>query len=751
MKRLILIFTFACVALFVLGDQSVTGSRIAKMDTYDFFPADDENAVAIVDSTSYSLSGKYCKIVQKNDGYKLIGFFGDYEIPININEETGEIKIECGSELDKLKNYEDNEFMRRRLIPTDGLVTDSLPGIDTIDLWVNYPTSRPYTTWTLYAYPLTWLVGESDNYDFIHGTISGDSISFSEGFGFMVKEIVYKENGTKVSWGLSSIMENVTLLKPNGIHSCVKHYMCSAQQPSSWVVRPTGPHGESTGGIVHRPINPLPGSTKPVSPRPHNSNPTIGCVGQKQSNTSHKIKIDLPIKDENRRLSSSSNETSESYEVYIEQIDNTTLRVFNLFGQDYSWNQIYINDDGTVWFPDQVVCYNRIFAVREILYNYSENTSNGNTSLTRGNYGIYSQDQIFLGDIYLCNSSEDKRGYFGNNQILINGFTLDVSNPACTTPENLIVSPAVTNAFVDWEDPDDYAWNLRYRPIVDTSNNPICCDLNGSVDGVEANVEQWDIYDGDGDGFSWVVCQIEEGDMVFCSASYDPDNSLALFPENWLISPKTKLQGVLSFNAWSFSPYNSDERMMLYVILDDNNCIIQLANEDIVTTATKTEYTFDLSEYEGQIGHIAFCHYNCSNQYMLMLDDIFIGDPNAEVVETPAWTVSEDLTVPVYLIEGLDPETQYEVQVRAIYYAENAVFTSVWTDPIYFITSMLGDVNRDNEVSVIDATILIDALLSNNYDESESFSPDNADINGDGMITVADVTTLIDYLLSGTE
>ena len=58
-----------------------------------------------------------------------------------------------------------------------------------------------------------------------------------------------------------------------------------------------------------------------------------------------------------------------------------------------------------------------------------------------------------------------------------------------------------------------------------------------------------------------------------------------------------------------------------------------------------------------------------------------------------------------------------------------------------------GDANGDGEVSVLDVTTLIDALLGSSIDK---FNAINADVNGDGSISVADVTTLIDKLL-GTE
>ena len=60
-----------------------------------------------------------------------------------------------------------------------------------------------------------------------------------------------------------------------------------------------------------------------------------------------------------------------------------------------------------------------------------------------------------------------------------------------------------------------------------------------------------------------------------------------------------------------------------------------------------------------------------------------------------------------------------------------------------------GDVNNDGEVGIADVTVLIDHLLSGDFDDAEGFSGDNADCDLSGEITIGDVTALIDYLLTG--
>ena len=60
--------------------------------------------------------------------------------------------------------------------------------------------------------------------------------------------------------------------------------------------------------------------------------------------------------------------------------------------------------------------------------------------------------------------------------------------------------------------------------------------------------------------------------------------------------------------------------------------------------------------------------------------------------------------------------------------------------------ALRGDVNNNNEVTIADATALIDYLLSG---DASSISLTGADVNRDGNVAINDVTALIDYLLSG--
>ena len=53
-----------------------------------------------------------------------------------------------------------------------------------------------------------------------------------------------------------------------------------------------------------------------------------------------------------------------------------------------------------------------------------------------------------------------------------------------------------------------------------------------------------------------------------------------------------------------------------------------------------------------------------------------------------------------------------------------------------------GDVNGDGVINVIDIVIVVDLVLSNNYDAI-------GDVNADGELNILDVVVLIDLVLNG--
>lgn len=81
------------------------------------------------------------------------------------------------------------------------------------------------------------------------------------------------------------------------------------------------------------------------------------------------------------------------------------------------------------------------------------------------------------------------------------------------------------------------------------------------------------------------------------------------------------------------------------------------------------------------------------------------------------------------------------------------LFLTLWVSPHLFgggevITDFIrGDVNRDAQVNITDAIIIV--LLLSGQQHEPILCADAADANNDGGITIRDATYLLDFLFSG--
>jgi hypothetical protein len=69
---------------------------------------------------------------------------------------------------------------------------------------------------------------------------------------------------------------------------------------------------------------------------------------------------------------------------------------------------------------------------------------------------------------------------------------------------------------------------------------------------------------------------------------------------------------------------------------------------------------------------------------------------------------------------------------------------SVWAEYIYEpeVDEMIGDINADGDVNILDVVLLANAVLSGNY-------LSEGDINGDGMNNVLDIVGMVNIILDG--
>ena len=213
--------------------------------------------------------------------------------------------------------------------------------------------------------------------------------------------------------------------------------------------------------------------------------------------------------------------------------------------------------------------------------------------------------------------------------------------------------------------------NDRFRLFVDGftftavggGDTPVASDI---YDFEDSTMQGWTAIDADGDGYNWVLgSQIggvylvdgaslagsgnnASNDMV-CSGSYSNETGAILYPDNYLVSPQVTLGGSISFYACGQDANYAAEHFGVFVSTTGTNpSDFTMVNEWTIGSRTAglretvrgnraqttwTEYNADLSAYSGQ-GYVAIRHFNCSDQFILDIDDIAITEPSSERLAT---------------------------------------------------------------------------------------------------------------------
>ena len=253
------------------------------------------------------------------------------------------------------------------------------------------------------------------------------------------------------------------------------------------------------------------------------------------------------------------------------------------------------------------------------------------------------------------------------------------TNEAGQMPVDVAVNEVTDKtAEVTWVGNDGEQFNVRYREYLEFPT--FTWDF-------EEGIEGWTQIDADGDGKMWTHhlnntgtgnYSVNSGVGSIISASYD---YVDLTPDNWMISPEVELGASVSLWAGAQDPKWPDEHFAVYVTTGDptnTENFVEVIPESVATGGVLTQYTGNTSEYAGQMGYVAIRHFNCKGQFYLVVDDVTIIYPREDGRTEPEWTVAENATSP-YAIEGLAPETEYEVQVQTVGNEE-------WTESVRFTT-----------------------------------------------------------------
>ena len=165
--------------------------------------------------------------------------------------------------------------------------------------------------------------------------------------------------------------------------------------------------------------------------------------------------------------------------------------------------------------------------------------------------------------------------------------------------------------------------------------------------GFEGTLEGWTSIDADGDNYDWTITSttIGSGNPVPCHSGSDCVGSASFnqsprTPDNYLVSPAKAQYSQISFWAAAYSTDYPEEHYGVAVSTTGNtdpNDFTTIWEETMTakgsTTGAKREMngskegtwyqkTIDLSAYAGQEIWVAIRHFNCTAQWVLLVDDV---------------------------------------------------------------------------------------------------------------------------------
>ena len=210
----------------------------------------------------------------------------------------------------------------------------------------------------------------------------------------------------------------------------------------------------------------------------------------------------------------------------------------------------------------------------------------------------------------------------------------------------------------------------------------------------EDGADDWTFIDNDGDGYKWFPYAIGgiSGQNSLVSQSYA--GSTILYPDNWAFSPAVQLtaDNYLSFWVKAYSSQWCDEHYAVYIAKDSPyGDLTVLMPETIYPGGDYAELSEDEDgtwqrfvyripdEFAGKVVYFGFRHFNCYDQYALLLDDVEIteGSPVAEsTIPYEAYlgewanngmfffTVSPKEEGVSYSISGLAGQGKYELEAK---------------------------------------------------------------------------------------
>lgn len=161
----------------------------------------------------------------------------------------------------------------------------------------------------------------------------------------------------------------------------------------------------------------------------------------------------------------------------------------------------------------------------------------------------------------------------------------------------------------------------------------------------------WLNIDQDGDGQAWLI-NTYQTEIYAASASW---NSVALTPENYLVTPQLDLQGMsgtlkvrYSICAASKNYFQEHYKLAISTTTPTAQAFTNIIHEETLTSLEAngnwSPREFDISAFLGQKIYITWCHYNCTDMYKLLLDSVYVWYYSNVGLEEPHSTLKFNIT-----------------------------------------------------------------------------------------------------------
>ena len=181
---------------------------------------------------------------------------------------------------------------------------------------------------------------------------------------------------------------------------------------------------------------------------------------------------------------------------------------------------------------------------------------------------------------------------------------------------------------------------------------------------------QWTTIDADGDGYEWELNRNwgnYNNPYSMVSASCDA-NEEPLTPDNYLVCPFKLTYDCITFWACAQDENYPAEHFGVAVSTTGNTDAADFTTLQEWTLTAKTqglwyEFTVDLREYQGQEIWVAIRHFDCTDQFMIVVDDITLYREWDGVADNNTATMSlyPNPATDMLQVESTERIEQYEI------------------------------------------------------------------------------------------